>query len=113
MQSQISLFAFLAVLAAPVAAFTAAPVRTVSRSRSAVSMAAPKGPFGGSGGPEDGWVGDQGASQQVKAFESGTDYLFFQGPTPASGIQEDLPSFLSPENFSDLQISPLRSLSPS
>lgn len=108
MQSQISLFAFLAVLAAPAAAFTAAPARTVSRARSTVSMAAPKGPFGGSGGPEDGWVGDQGASQQVKAFESGTDYLFFQGPAPTTAIQDDLPSFFSVENFQDLEITPLQ-----
>ena len=105
-----SLFA-LVLLAVPAAALTVAPLRAASRPLS-ISMKknapAPKGAFGGSGGPEDGWIGDQGASVQVQAFESGTDYLFFQGPTPESAIQEDLPSFLSPENFSDLEITPFQ-----
>ncbi|KAL1500365.1 hypothetical protein AB1Y20_013028 [Prymnesium parvum] len=65
---------------------------------------APKGPFGGY--DEEGWLGDNGAGEQVKNFEAGTDYLFFQGPTPKTGIQEDLPSFFSKENFADLEITP-------
>jgi len=68
-------------------------------------MVAPKGPFGGSGGPEDGWIGDQGKSVQVQAFEAGTDYLFFQGPAPKTAVQEDLPSFFSLDNFAELEFS--------
>merc|ERR1719247_1577546 len=69
---------------------------------------APKGAFGGSGGPDDGWVGDQGQSVQVQKFEEGSDYLFFQGPAPKTAIQDDLPSFFSAENFAGLEISPLQ-----
>ena len=43
---------------------------------------------------------------QVEAFEKGTDYIFFQGPKPATGYQPDLPSFFSLDNFADLEISP-------
>lgn len=69
---------------------------------------APKGPFGGSGGPDDGWVGDRGKSTQVQKFEEATDYLFFQGPAPTTAVQDDLPSFLSAENFADMEIKPLQ-----
>lgn len=69
---------------------------------------APKGPFGGSGGPEDGWIGDRGRSVQVQNFENGTDYLFFQGPSPQYAVQDDLPSFFSAENFADMEIKPLQ-----
>ena len=74
----------------------------------------PKGPFGGSGrvgdrDPTAGkWVGDRGQSAQVKKFEGGSDYLFFQGPAPKTAVQEDLPSFFSLDNFADLQITPLQ-----
>ena len=80
----------------------------IGGARSAVSMkvTAPKGAFGGAGSPEDGWIGDRGESDQVRAFEAGTDYLFFQGPAPKTAIQEDLPSFFSAENFADLEITP-------
>lgn len=74
----------------------------------AVKGKAPKGPFGGSGGPDDGWIGDQGRSVQVEKFEGGTDYLFFQGPAPTTAVQDDLPSFLSAENFADMEIKPLQ-----
>ena len=37
---------------------------------------APKGPFGGSTDTDEGWIGDQSESDQVKAFEAATDYLF-------------------------------------
>jgi len=30
----------------------------------------------------------------------GEGYQFFQGPTPKTGVQEDLPDFFSAENFS-------------
>lgn len=70
---------------------------------------APKGAFGGSTADTDeGWVGDQGKSLQVKKFEEGNDYLFFQGPAPLSAIQPDLPDFFSAENFADMQIKPLQ-----
>ena len=31
-------------------------------------------------------------------------YMFFQGPTPKTGVQSDLPSFFSGANFKDVQI---------
>ena len=65
---------------------------------------APKGPFGGSGGPDDGWLGDQGRGEQVQKFERAEDYLFFQGPAPKSAIQDDLPDFFSAENFTDMKV---------
>ena len=67
---------------------------------------APKGPFGGftaPGSSEDGWLGDQSKSVQISKFEKGEDYLFFQGPAPKTAIQEDLPSFLSPENLAEAE----------
>ena len=36
----------------------------------------------------------------------GEGYFFFQGPTPKTAVQEDLPSFFSAENFADLAINP-------
>ena len=72
----------------------------------------PKGPFGGSGrqgeDPTEGkWVGDRGQSAQVKKFEGGSDYLFFQGPAPKTAVQDDLPSFFSGDNLKGTSISPL------
>eukprot|EP00964_Phaeocystis_antarctica_P063304 scaffold37975_cov57-Phaeocystis_antarctica.AAC.1 len=72
----------------------------------------PKGAFGGSGRPgedptEGKWVGDRGQSAQVKKFEGGSDYLFFQGPAPKTAVQDDLPSFFSFDNLKDTSISPL------
>ena len=73
----------------------------------------PKGPFGGSGrvgdrDPTAGkWVGDRGQSAQVKKFEGGSDYLFFQGPAPKTAVQEDLPSFFSAENLEGASLPPL------
>jgi len=99
----------VALLAAPAAAFTATPVRAASRAGSiSMKVVAPKGPFGGSGGPEEGWIGDQGQSVQVQKFEAGEDFLFFQGPAPTTAVQDDLPSFFSAENFADLEITPLQ-----
>ena len=45
---------------------------------------------------------------QVERFEKGDDYIFFQGPKPATGNQPDLPSFFSLDNFADLEISPVQ-----
>ncbi|KOO34972.1 hypothetical protein Ctob_015576 [Chrysochromulina tobinii] len=105
---QISLVALFGMLAAPTSAFNAvAPLRAVSRAGS-VSMVAPKGPFGGRKGDSDGWLGDNGQSVQVQAFENGEDYLFFQGPAPTTAVQDGLPSFFSAENFQDLEISTLQ-----
>jgi len=40
----------------------------------------------------------------------GEGYQFFQGPTPKTGVQEDMPDFFSAENFSsgsgDLSLAP-------
>jgi len=36
----------------------------------------------------------------------GEGYFFFQGPSPKTAVQKDLPSFFSKENFEDLQIAP-------
>lgn len=33
--------------------------------------------------------------------KKGEGYQFFQGPTPKTGVQEDLPDFFSKENFAD------------
>merc|ERR1719421_1954665 len=62
---------------------------------------APDGPFGGSKKPGSpgGFLGEQ-----IRKFEEGDDYLFFQGPAPKTAVQEDLPSFFSAENFADLEI---------
>jgi len=71
----------------------------------------PKGPFGGYeevGSEGTGWLGDSSKGTQIKAFEAGEDYLFFQGPAPKTAVQEDLPSFFSAENFGDMQISTLQ-----
>ena len=38
---------------------------------------------------------DRGQSAQVKKFEGGSDYLFFQGPSPLYAVQEDLPGVLT------------------
>lgn len=70
----------------------------------------PSGPFGGyktrGEGPEGGgaWIGDRSESLQIEKFEDGEDYLFFQGPTPRTGVQPDLPSFFSFENLAELEI---------
>merc|ERR1719327_2427084 len=57
-------------------------------------------------------VDEKSKSRQIAKFEAAQDYLFFQGPAPKSAIQEDLPSFFSPENFQyavdNLKITPLR-----
>jgi len=69
----------------------------------------PKGPFGDfvlPGDSSDGWVGDQSKGTQIDKFQSGEDYLFFQGPAPKTAIQEDLPDFFSLENFEDIEIVP-------
>jgi hypothetical protein len=79
-------------------------VRGGRNGASKVIGGAPKGAFGGSGGPEEGWVGDRGRSEQVQKFEDGTDFLFFQGPAPTTAVQPDLPNFFSAENFSDMKI---------
>merc|ERR1719387_2746420 len=36
----------------------------------------------------------------------GEGYFFFQGPSPKTSVQKDLPSFFSAENFENLQIAP-------
>merc|ERR1719409_312295 len=36
----------------------------------------------------------------------GKGYFFFQGPTPKTAVQEDLPSFFSAANFADLEVNP-------
>merc|ERR1719253_2233771 len=36
----------------------------------------------------------------------GKGYFFFQGPSPKTAVQADLPSFFSAENFADLEFTP-------
>jgi len=38
-------------------------------------------------------------SYQVRAYEEGTDFLFFQSPGPKTAVQEDLPDFFSADNI--------------
>jgi len=38
--------------------------------------------------------------------EKGKGYFFFQGPTPKTAYQKDLPSFFSAENFASMKIAP-------
>ena len=66
---------------------------------------APDGPFGGfkTPGSVGGVPGDKSKSKQVELFERGGDYLFFQGPAPKTAIQDDLPSFLSIDNFKEAE----------
>ena len=66
---------------------------------------APAGAFGGfkKPGTPSGWVGDNSKSVQIKKFEEGSDYLFFQGPAPKTAVQEGLPSFLSAETISEAE----------
>merc|ERR1719238_762053 len=40
--------------------------------------------------------------------EPGKGYFFFQGPTPKTSFQKDLPSFFSSENFADIEIKPIQ-----
>merc|ERR1719387_2263194 len=38
----------------------------------------------------------------------GKGYFFFQGPTPKTAVQDDLPDFFSTENFADVDIKPVQ-----
>ena len=40
----------------------------------------------------------------------GKGYLFFQGPTPKTAVQPDMPGFFSAENFEDLEITPTQTI---
>merc|ERR1719223_2400636 len=42
--------------------------------------------------------------------ESGVGYIFFNGPTPKTSVQPDVPSFFSKANFEDLELSPAQTL---
>ena len=67
----------------------------------------PKGAFGGYeevGVEGPGWLGDTSRGVQIQKFESGSDFLFFQGPAPKTAVQTDLPSFFSGDNFADMEI---------
>merc|ERR1719217_1416958 len=37
-------------------------------------------------------------------------YFFFQGPTPKTSVQADLPSFFSGDNFAELEIKPVQAI---
>lgn len=78
----------------------------LGQSKGTKAKVAPDGPFGGfkKPGSPSGFLGDTSKSLQIRKFEEGDDYLFFQGPAPKTAVQEDLPSFFSPENFADLEI---------
>merc|ERR1719453_671633 len=50
-----------------------------------------------------------GANWRPRTYpKEGEGYFFFQGPTPKTAVQKDLPSFFSAENFADLTISPVQ-----
>jgi hypothetical protein len=87
----------MAILGSSVDGLVMSPGRVLSTAQPALSlsMVAPKGPWGGSTDSNEGWVGDRGRSAQVKKFEGGSDYLFFQGPSPLYAVQPDLPGVLS------------------
>jgi len=87
----------MAILGSSVDALVMSPGRVLSTAQPALSlsMAAPKGPWGGSTDSSEGWFMDRGQSAQVKKFEGGSDYLFFQGPSPLYAVQEDLPGVLT------------------
>ena len=76
--------------------YTAAPVARASTPTMAGGLY-PKGPFGDYAqvGETEGWIGDRSQGTQIKAFEAGEDYLFFQGPSPKTAIQEDLPGLFT------------------
>ena len=38
----------------------------------------------------------------------GEGYFFFQGPTPKTAVQKDLPDFFSSDNFADVEIEPIQ-----
>ena len=38
----------------------------------------------------------------------GKGYLFFQGPTPKTSVQKDMPDFFSSDNFADVEIEPIQ-----
>ena len=40
--------------------------------------------------------------------EPGKGYFFFQGPTPKTAVQKDMPDFFSAENFADVEVSPVQ-----
>merc|ERR1719461_830609 len=98
------IFVFCSAFAA---GFTVGPaastsVRVARADASMMAGLSPKGPFGGyaeGDSSEQGWLGDRSEGTQVKKFEAGEDYLFFQGPAPKTAVQLDLPSFFSAENF--------------
>jgi len=102
----------LMLLVAAAQAFTAAPRAFAAAPGARASLAMkggvpiPKGPFGDyrMPGEEKGWVGDTSQGTQIAKFEAGEDYLFFQGPSPETAIQEDLPSLFSAENLAEAQI---------
>lgn len=106
----------MALLASPLAlGFSLTPLPAQHRRSSDVVMKGglvPEGAFGGFrklGGDAKAnkWVGDRGQGEQVRKFEDGSDFLFFQGPAPKTAVQDDLPSFFSFDNLKDTSISPL------
>ena len=82
------------------------PTRTTTVIMKGPAKLAPKGPLGGSKKPgaPSGWLGDNSKSAQIRAYEEGTDYLFFQGPAPKSAVQEDLPNFFSLEDLAEAKL---------
>merc|ERR1719446_1535934 len=97
------------LLLAPASAFVLPAAPAASSIRTGIpsmkkEIYTSSGPFGGYkvAGDGEGWVGDQGTSVQVTAFESGDDYLFFQGPAPKTAVQDDLGSFLSGEELEEI-----------
>ena len=51
-------------------------------------------------------VADAGSNWVAERKPNQQGYEFFQGPTPKTGVQEDLPDFFSADNAADIQIPP-------
>ena len=51
-------------------------------------------------------VADAGSNWAAERKPNQQGYEFFQGPTPKTGVQEDLPDFFSADNAADIQIPP-------
>ena len=43
---------------------------------------------------------------RAQAHQDGEEFLFFQGPSPLTKVQKNVPSFFSGDNFKDLKIVP-------
>ena len=87
-------------LAAASSALVVSPARaSLPASRAGVAAMrvtkVPSGPLGDyrKVGETGSWLGDRSQGTHIDKFERGEEFLFFQGPSPKTAIQDDLPSF--------------------